>query len=333
MRIDVLTLFPEVFESPLRHGILGKAIEDKRFSVHLHNIRDWTEDKHHVTDDAPYGGGGGMVMKPDPVVKCARAVRETAREESGDAPVIYLSPQGEVLSAEIVDELAALPGMILLCGNYEGIDERAIELEVDREISIGDYVVTGGELPALVLINAVARKIPGVLGNADSAVNDSFENGLLDFPHYTRPEVFEELIVPEVLRNGNHAKIEQWRREQSLARTAERRPDLIERAELNEKDLDYLDKLEGEKLTGAEGESMTDLITLNNMDELVAVRNVLNASGIPCSIREGMTSGWNITGARMHESLPHSICVPVKDYDRALEVLRDYADQLKQSNE
>lgn len=244
MRFDVLTLFPEVFESPLKASILGRALEANLIAVHLHQIRDWTEDKHRVTDDTPYGGGGGMVMKPEPVVRAVRAVREGLGEGAA-TPVIYLSPQGELLTNKLADELAALPGMILLCGSYEGIDERAIESVVDREVSIGDYVLTGGELAALVLINAVVRKIPGVLGNEASAPNDSFVEGLLDFPHYTRPEVFEDRRVPEVLLSGHHAKIVAWRRREALRRTAKRRPDLLEKMKLSPEDRRMLDEPEG----------------------------------------------------------------------------------------
>lgn len=232
MRFDVLTLFPEALASPLEATILGRAIERGLIQVRLHQIRDWTEDKHHVADDAPYGGGGGMVMKPGPVVRAVRAVRALVAEEGLRPPVVYLSPQGEILNAALVDELAELPALILLCGNYEGIDERAIEIAVDREISIGDYVLTGGEPAALVLINALARKVPGVLGNETSAKRDSFEQGLLDFPHYTRPEQFEGRAVPEVLLSGHHARIEQWRRDQAVRRTAERRPDLLDKVSL-----------------------------------------------------------------------------------------------------
>lgn len=244
MRIDILTIFPGVFAPALGVSVLGRALERGVFSVHAHDIRDWTEDRHHIVDDTPYAGGGGMVMKPEPVVRAARAVKETAAAELGaPPPVICLSPQGEMLNARIAGELAALPGMILLCGNYEGIDERAMQLVVDREISIGDYVITGGEFAALILINAVARKIPGVLKNEESAPNDSFENGLLDFPHYTRPETFEGLSVPPILLEGHHAKIVAWRREQALRRTAARRPDLLETAPLDAKDREFLRRL------------------------------------------------------------------------------------------
>ncbi len=234
MRFDILTIFPEFFDVPLKAGILGRALEAGKIECHAHNIRDWTTDKHHCTDDAPYGGGGGMVMLAQPLLSAIREVRARAAEASGmmRPPVIYLSPQGEALNHRIVRELAALPAAILLCGTYEGVDERVVELEVDREISLGDYVLTGGELPALVLINAVARHIEGVLGNPDSAPNDSFENGLLDFPHYTRPEVVEGLAVPPVLMSGHHARIVHWRREMSLLRTARRRPELLAGVEL-----------------------------------------------------------------------------------------------------
>lgn len=241
MRFDILTIFPEMFESPLRASILGRAIEAGHLEVHLHQLRDWTTDRHRTIDDAPYGGGGGMVMKPEPVVAAVRDLRD--RLDAPDRiriPTVYLSPQGEVLSAALVDQLAELPGMILLCGNYEGVDERAIELVVDREISIGDYVLTGGELPALVLINAIARKLPGVLGNVASAQADSFEEGLLDFPHYTRPEEFEGRRVPEVLLSGNHAKVAEWRRREALLRTARRRPDLLAALRLSRDDRRWL---------------------------------------------------------------------------------------------
>jgi tRNA (guanine37-N1)-methyltransferase len=241
-RFDILTIFPDFFESPLRSSILGKALAAGRFQCYVHNLRDWTQDKHRCTDDAPYGGGGGMVMLAEPLVRSIRTVREQAAKATGvdRPPVIYLSPQGEALNQPIVAELAALESMILLCGNYEGVDERVVQLEVDREISIGDYVLTGGEPAALVLLNALIRRIEGVVGNPDSVPNDSFENGLLDFPHYTRPETVENLTVPPVLISGHHAKITQWRRRQSLERTARRRSDLLAEAELTEEDRNWL---------------------------------------------------------------------------------------------
>ncbi|MCL5269461.1 MAG: tRNA (guanosine(37)-N1)-methyltransferase TrmD [bacterium] len=243
MRFDVLTIFPEFFEAPLRTSIIGRAMQAGKVECRTHNIRDWTAgDKHHCTDDAPYGGGGGMVMLAEPLLRAIRAVRGEAAEASGAPrpPVIYLSPQGEILSQRIVCELAELPAVILLCGTYEGIDERVVDLEVDREISIGDYVLTSGEPAALVLINAVARRIEGVLGNPASAPNDSFEEGLLDFPHYTRPETVEGMAVPPVLLSGHHANIVRWRREQALERTARRRPDLLARVTLTRADRRFL---------------------------------------------------------------------------------------------
>lgn len=254
MQFDVLTIFPEVFDSPLKSSILGRAIEAGLIEVNLHQLRDWTTDRHRVIDEPPYGGGGGMVMKAEPVVTAVRDLKARRGDPpASEVPVVYLSPQGEVLNADRVNRLSSLKGMILLCGNYEGVDERAIDLVVDREISIGDYVLTGGELPALVLINALARKLEGVLGNVASAPNDSFENTLLDFPHYTRPEVFEGLRVPEVLLGGHHAKIEAWRRREALLRTAKRRPDLLERAELSKQDRAWLESQEDDRRDPPEG--------------------------------------------------------------------------------
>jgi tRNA (guanine37-N1)-methyltransferase len=242
MRFDVLTIFPEFFDAPIQSGVFGRALKAGKIGVHVHNIRDWTTDKHHCTDDAPYGGGGGMVMLAEPLLASIRDVRAQAAEATGAPrpPLIYMSPQGETLSRDLVRELAEIPSFILLCGSYEGIDERVAQLEIDREISIGDYVLTGGELPALVIMNAVARHIEGVLGNPESAPNDSFENGLLDFPHYTRPEVIEGLAVPPVLLTGHHANIVRWRREQALERTARRRPDLLARVRLRKDDVKFL---------------------------------------------------------------------------------------------
>ena len=241
MRFDLLTLFPEFFESPLRASILGRARGAGLLDCHLHNIRDWATDKHHMTDDTPYGGGGGMVMMAEPLLRCIREVRARCGEAvGGRPPVVYLSPQGEPLSRRLVTELAELPGLILLCGAYEGIDERVAELEVDREVSIGDYVLTSGEPAALVLLNAVARRIEGVLGNPASAPADSFEDGLLDFPHYTRPEQVEGLAVPPVLLSGHHANVARWRRERQLERTARRRPELLARLELAKEHLKFL---------------------------------------------------------------------------------------------
>ncbi len=224
MQFDVFTLFPGVFQPYLESSILQRAQENNLIKVTLHNIRDWTSDRHHVTDDAPYGGGGGMVMKVEPIF----AAVESILGAPPSCPLIYLSPQGRPFTTGIARELAGLPRLGLLCGRYEGIDERVVEHLVTDQISIGDYVLTGGELPAMVLIDAVSRFIPGVLGDPDGAEDDSFGNGLLEYPHYTRPEEFRGWGVPEVLLSGNHALIARWRREQSLLRTLKQRPDLLE---------------------------------------------------------------------------------------------------------
>lgn len=223
MHIDVLTLFPEMFSGPLQTSILGRAQANQLISVHVWNIRDYAEDKHRTVDDTPYGGGAGMVLKPDVVV---RAIEHVKQDRT--APVIYLTPQGKPFTQEKAQELAGFPELILLCGHYEGLDERVREHWVDQEISIGDYVLTGGELPALVVIDAVSRLIPGVLGCAESAEFDSFQDGLLEHPHYTRPAVFRGHTVPEVLVSGHHGEIRRWRLRESLKRTRERRPDLLE---------------------------------------------------------------------------------------------------------
>lgn len=240
MIVDVLTLFPGMFESPLRASILGKAIDAGRLTVRTHNIRDWAEGRHQVTDDTPCGGGDGMVMKPEPVARAVRAVRA----QSPGAKVVMLTPQGRIFRQQDAVELARQPGLILLCGRYEGFDERIRTSLVDAEYSIGDYVLTGGELAALVVVDAVARHLPGVLGNEGSAASDSFADGLLEYPQYTRPVEWEGQRVPEVLLSGNHAAIARWRRQQQLLRTRSRRPDLLETAVLTEEDRRYLQTLE-----------------------------------------------------------------------------------------
>ncbi|MBC2602179.1 tRNA (guanosine(37)-N1)-methyltransferase TrmD [Puniceicoccus vermicola] len=221
MRFDVLTLFPAMLEGFLAESMVGKSIQRGIVEAAVHNLRDWTTDKHQITDDRPFGGGAGMVMKPEPIFS---AIEELRSEQS---TVIYLAPDGEQLSHSLVMELAAKPHLILLSGHYEGIDERVRENLIDREISIGDYVLTNGTLPAAVLIDAVARQLPGVLGEAQSLEQDSFSDGLLGLPQYTRPAEFRGMKIPEVLLSGNHAKIEAWRQEQRRARTAKRRPDLL----------------------------------------------------------------------------------------------------------
>jgi tRNA (guanine37-N1)-methyltransferase len=224
MRVEVVTLFPEMVEGALRFGVLGRAIERGLLEVGTEDPRRHTQDVHKTVDDRPYGGGPGMVLKPEPMLAAIRAAQ--ARVPAG-SPRICLSAQGEVLSQKGVSELAVLPGFVLVAGRYEGLDERVIELGIDRELSIGDYVLSGGELPALVLIDAVARLIPGALGDERSNVEESFAAGLLDWPHYTRPEVFEGRAVPAVLSSGHHADIRRWRLKEAVARTWQRRPDLI----------------------------------------------------------------------------------------------------------
>ncbi|MGD0707704.1 MAG: tRNA (guanosine(37)-N1)-methyltransferase TrmD [Anaerolineaceae bacterium] len=232
MRFDVFTLFPSVFTPYLESSILQRAVEHCLIEVNLHDIRAWTIDKHHTTDDAPYGGGGGMVMKPKPVFAAVEAVLGTPP----DCPVILLTPQGRPFTQTIAQEYSQQTHLALICGHYEGVDERIRQHLVTDEISIGDFVLTGGELPAMMVIDAVTRLIPGALGDPDGAADDSFASGLLEYPHYTRPEDFRGWRVPEVLLSGNHAEIAAWRRKQALMRTLQRRSDLLEKADLSEKD-------------------------------------------------------------------------------------------------
>ena len=221
MQFDVLTLFPEMFE-PIKQSILGKAIENEKIKLKLVNIRDFSKDKHKKVDDTPYGGGAGMVMKPDVVYDAYKSVYEE------NTKVIYLSPQGKTLNQKKVEELSKEKHLILLCGHYEGIDQRVIDKIVDEEISIGDYVLTGGEIPAMVLIDTVSRYIDGVL-NQESIKEESFSQGLLEYPQYTRPEIFEGEKVPEILLSGHHENIEKWRQEQALKITKQKRPDLLKK--------------------------------------------------------------------------------------------------------
>ena len=248
MQFEVFTLLPEIFPADLDSSILKRARERDLISVHVHNIRDYTRDKHHTTDDTPYGGGGGMVMKPDPVFEAIEAVLgidplQTPTEPASDIPIILLTPQGRVFNQSIAQKFSQYPRIILLCGRYEGIDERIREHLVTDEISIGDYVLTGGELPALILMDAIARLLPGVLGDPTGAQDDSHAMGLLEYPHYTRPPEFRGWRVPDVLLSGDHAKIEKWRREQSLLRTFNKRPDMLEKFELTKKDLKFIEGL------------------------------------------------------------------------------------------
>jgi len=238
MHIEVVTLFPDNVEALLRFGVTGRAVERGLLEVGTANPRDHATDRHKTVDDRPYGGGPGMVMKIEPT----RAAIRAARSELGSAKVIYLSPQGRMLDQRGAEELAAVEQLILVAGRYEGIDERLLETEIDEEWSIGDYVLSGGELAAMVLIDAVTRLLPGALGDAQSAQQDSFSEGLLDCPHYTRPEDYEGRLVPEVLLGGNHAAIRRWRLQQSLGRTWLRRPDLLQTRTLNKEQQTLLDE-------------------------------------------------------------------------------------------
>jgi len=237
MRFDVVTLFPEMVESVAGVGVLGRAIKNGQIQLNSWNPRDYTQDKHRTVDDRPYGGGPGMLMKVEPL----KAAIEDAKQSAADHKVIYMSPQGKPVTQQAVQQLADEPGLILIAGRYEGIDERIIDAYVDEEWSIGDYVLSGGELPALVLIDAVARMIPGVLGDENSAQQDSFMQGLLDCPHYTRPEEIDGQTVPDVLLSGHHRDIERWRLQQSLGRTWLRRPDLLAALNLNDEQKQLLD--------------------------------------------------------------------------------------------
>ncbi|NIK68803.1 tRNA (guanine37-N1)-methyltransferase [Paenibacillus sp. BK033] len=239
MRIDVLTLFPEMFDGVFGASILGKAKEKGIVSLEAINFREYSNNKHNTVDDYPYGGGGGMVLKPEPVFAAVEDLM--AKKESGARPrVILMCPQGESFTQKKAEELAKEEHLVLICGHYEGYDERIREHLVTDELSIGDYVLTGGEIPAMAVIDSVVRLLPGVLGNETSAVTDSYSTGLLEYPHYTRPPVFRDWGVPDVLVSGNHAKIDAWRREQSLLRTLERRPDLLDKAELTDKERKWL---------------------------------------------------------------------------------------------
>lgn len=244
MRIDVLTIFPEMFQGPLTESIIKRARENGILEINLYDIRDYTTDKHHITDDYPYGGGVGMVMKPDPIAAALDTVLPPLEREG--VPVVMMSPQGKVFSQEMAKELAGKDRLVLLSGHYEGVDERVMEEFITQEISIGDYVLTGGELPAMVVIDAVARLIPGVLGAPASPMEDSFYEGLLDYPQYTRPEVWRGRQVPEVLLSGNHEAIRRWRRKESLRRTLIRRPDLLTGIEPTKEDRILLREIERE---------------------------------------------------------------------------------------
>lgn len=240
MIFDVLTLFPGMFESPMQESILGRATKQGLLQVRAHNLRDWAEGRHLTTDDTPYGGGDGMVMKPEPI---ARAL-EALKAQTPNAKVLLMTPQGTRFTQQHAKDLAAEEGLILLCGRYEGFDERVRQSLVDAEFSIGDFVLTGGELPSMVMIDAISRHLPGVLGCRGSAETDSFADGLLEYPQYTRPAEFNGMVVPPVLLSGDHGKIASWRREQQLLRTLTRRPDLLEQVELSGEDKKTLERLQ-----------------------------------------------------------------------------------------
>ncbi|HIF50787.1 MAG TPA: tRNA (guanosine(37)-N1)-methyltransferase TrmD [Thiotrichaceae bacterium] len=235
-RLDVITLFPEMFSSVVEHGVIGRAVTDELIGFRSWNPRDYTKDKHQTVDDRPYGGGPGMVMMYEPV--CSAIAK--AKQAQPETKVIYLSPQGRRLDQSGVNELSKRSGMILVSGRYEGIDERIIDAEIDEEWSIGDYVLSGGELAAMVLIDSVCRTLPGVLGHEDSANEDSFVDGLLDYPHYTRPEQVDGYVVPKILLSGNHESIRRWRLKQALGKTWRVRPDLIESIKLNDEQKELL---------------------------------------------------------------------------------------------
>ena len=256
MKFSVLTIFPELFDSFREHGIVRRALERRQVTIDTVNIRDFAEGRHRVTDDRPYGGGAGMVMKPEPLAASIRAVKA----QMPDASVVLLSPQGKVLNQKVARQLAVASGLILVCGRYEGVDERVHHSLIDTELSIGDYVLTGGEVAAMVVMDAVIRLLPGVLGDEASAEHDSFSEDLLEHAHYTRPQEFEGEPVPEVLLSGDHAKISRWRWESALIRTFLKRPDLLVQRRLTPQEIDILKKwgLEIENIIRAQSVSGTD---------------------------------------------------------------------------
>ena len=243
MRFDIFTLFPAMFDGPFGDSIIKRAVEAGQLEIHVHNIRDHAEGRHRITDDYPYGGGGGMVMKPEPIFASVEAVLGPDAATGAAGPLILMDPQGALFTQQTAERLARLPRVSLMCGHYEGIDERVRKHLVTEEMSIGDYVLTGGELPAMVVVDAVARLLPGVLGNPVGAIQDSIASGLLEGPQYTRPAEYRGWRVPDILLSGHHAQVARWRRQEALRRTWQRRPDLLERAELTEADRRYLDEL------------------------------------------------------------------------------------------
>ncbi len=243
MRIDVLSLFPEMFQAPLDASIIKRAIDSGIVTVKVHNIRDYAHDKHRTVDDCTYGGGPGMVLKAAPIFEAVEAVKSEIQGAAGGVPVVLLTPQGRLFSQQMAQELSRYSHIVLVCGHYEGIDERVREHVVTDEISIGDYVLTGGELPAMVVIDAVVRLLPGALGSDASPLDDSHASGLLEYPQYTRPPAFRGWPVPDVLLSGDHARIAAWRREQTIRRTLERRPDLINKVRLSSQERELVENL------------------------------------------------------------------------------------------
>jgi tRNA (guanine37-N1)-methyltransferase len=251
VRFDILTLFPEMFAGVFEATIIGRAREMGKVEIVLHNIRDYAPGKHHVTDDTPYGGGGGMIMKPEPIFNAVESILGvtipdegySSLLEQGYPPIILLTPQGRVLKQATARELTVYPRLLLLCGRYEGVDERVRLYLATHELSIGDYVLSGGEIAAMVVVDVLTRLIPGVLGDAEATNKDSHSEGLLEYPHYTRPAEYRGYSVPDILVSGHHAKMREWQRQQSLARTLARRPDLLAEAELTESDRKYLSSL------------------------------------------------------------------------------------------
>jgi len=243
LRIDILTLFPEMFQSPFSVGIFKRAIDQKLVSVNTHNIRDYAHDAHHTVDDYAYGGGAGMILKPEPIFEAVESIKsDIYSKEGADAlPIILLTPQGRLFTQEVARELSRYRHIILICGRYEGVDERVRQYLVTDEVSIGDYVLSGGELAAMVVVDAVVRLLPGVLGSEASPLDDSHTTGLLEYPQYTRPAAYRGWSVPQVLLSGNHAQIAKWRRQQAILRTLERRPELLDKANLSLEEKQLID--------------------------------------------------------------------------------------------
>jgi tRNA (guanine37-N1)-methyltransferase len=252
-RFDVVTIFPEMFDALADHGITRRALDEGRFELKTWDPRDFTQDNYRRVDDRPYGGGPGMVMLPGPLEACIEAAKSRQKEAGVERPhVVLMSPQGERLGEELVQELVAKDGLVIIAGRYEGIDERLVEKVVDREVSIGDYVTSGGELPAMVTIDCIVRRLPGSLNDVESAAQDSFSAGLLDWPHYTRPEEWKGMKVPDVLLSGNHAAIARWRRKQALGRTWQRRPELFDEKGLSKEDRQLLEEFRREQQQAAQ---------------------------------------------------------------------------------